>query len=86
MSVTFVSGEDNVDRPSCSKLPESPTVWSSAADGAKVGGKVGPLRPPGVLLPLHHNEKVLLENRFTIFASGCFSVSCRERRYVGGWT
>ena len=61
MSVMFVSGEDNVDRPSCSKLSEPSTAWGSAADddGAKVGGEVRPLRPPGVLLLLRHNEKVL---------------------------
>ena len=61
MSVIFVSGEDNVDRPSCSKLSEASTAWGSAADrdGAKVGGDVGSLRPLGALLLLRHNEKVL---------------------------
>ena len=54
MSIIFVSGENNVDKPNCSKLSLS-EVWfakDSVADGAKVGGEVGPLRPVGVLLLL----------------------------------
>ena len=53
MRVVFMSGEDNVDRPSCSKLSEASTAWG--------GGEVGSLRPPelGVLLLLRNNEKVL---------------------------